>query len=122
MSTRPDMRDRIRRLSRMTLPMAPDRPQGFVPQLLVSKLQEAAIVLASLPGERVLMQRMFIDGQSMDFDPDKPLDLSSIQKIRMLAEEIMMVNVLVVPCTDEEDLKILRELVARYGPEVGTGS
>ena len=86
-------RSRLRRLFSLPLPMAPDRPQGFVPQLLIPKLSGVRFVFAKLPGGE-LVQVFPPDELATAADADAPG--------------------LVVPCADEEDMDILCSLTRRH--------
>jgi hypothetical protein len=83
----------IRRLFSRPPPMAPDRPQGFVPQSLIPKLSGVRFVFAKLPNGEVIQV----------FPPDEPATAADGAEPGLL-----------VPCADQEDMDILSALARRH--------
>jgi hypothetical protein len=97
--------DELRQLFSLPLPLAPDRPRGFVPQLWWRRIRRADQVSAVLPdGSRVLV---LARAESLDLHPGDCRRMPA----RGLAVE--------VPCEDDEDVDVLRLLVADATGEGG---
>jgi hypothetical protein len=97
--------DLLKQLFSMPLPLAPDRPRGFVPQLWWDRIRRADRVSGVLPdGSRVLVL-------ARAASPDSQLGDCRRLPARGLAIE--------VPCEDDEDVELLRLLAAEATGEGG---
>jgi hypothetical protein len=89
----------LRSMMRRGGPMAPDRPQGFVPSVHRDAIREAPIIFARMPnGSRVMLFGR-VDGRQV-----------SLHEI-LFEGKHGDVPFLAVPCADEEDVELLRQLI-----------
>jgi hypothetical protein len=77
-------------------PMAPDRPRGFSPALHRETIRDASVIFARLPHQRVLLYSV-VDGREVDL-----IEFMSMPAVPCIS----------VRCEDEEDVQLLRELIA----------
>jgi hypothetical protein len=92
-------------------PMAPDRPRGFVPSVHRDAIREAPIIFARLPNGSQVMLFGRVDGQEIEL-----FDI-------LLEGRHGDVPALDMPCAEEEDAELLRQLIREVkgqGPDSTT--